>query len=67
LIKFESEDTYKIFSLVQKLGQTHAKLVSSIYLKTLAIDKRFLAKEPEWTDIVYVAKMIMIFSAAHQL
>jgi capsid portal protein len=33
-------------------------------LKTLQIDKRFLAKEPDWTDTVYIAKMILIYSAA---
>jgi len=38
--------------------------VGSIYLKILSIDKRFLAKEPEWTDQVYVAKMILIYAAS---
>jgi hypothetical protein len=33
-------------------------------LKVLNIDKRFLAKEPDWTDLVYVAKMILIYAAA---
>ena len=68
LQKFEhQEDTEKIFSLVQKLGKSHSKLVSSIYLKTLNIDKRYLAKEPDQTDIVYVAKMILIYAAAEQM
>ena len=68
LVKFEhQEDTFKIFSLVQKLGKSHSKLVSSIYLKTLQIDKRYLAKEPDQTDIVYVAKMILIYAAAEQM
>ena len=65
LIKFEHQgDTEKIFCLVKKLGRSHSKLVGSIYLKTLNIDKRFLAKEPDWTDTVYVAKMILIYAAA---
>ena len=41
--------------------------MSSIYLKTLQIDKRYLAKEPDQTDIVYVAKMILIYAAAEQI
>ena len=61
------EDTEKIFSLVQKLGKSHSKLVSSIYLKTLNIDKRYLAKEPDQTDIVYVAKRILIYAAAESM
>jgi hypothetical protein len=32
---------------VKKLGHSHSKLVSSIYLKILNIDKRYLAKEPD--------------------
>ena len=52
---------------MQKLGKSHSKLVSSIYLKTLNIDKRYLAKEPDQTDIVYVAKMILIYAAAEQM
>ena len=68
LVKYEhQDDTFKIFSLVQKLGRSHSKLVSSIYLKTLQIDKRYLAKEPDQTDIVYVAKMILIYAAAEQI
>lgn len=54
----------KIFSLCCKLGQSHSRLVSSIYLKTLQIDKRFLSKEPDWTDPVYIAKMILIHAAS---
>ena len=46
------------------MGKSHSRLVSSIYLKILSIDKRFLAKEPEWTDSVYVAKMILIYAAS---
>ena len=53
--------------MVRKLGKSHAKLVSSIYLKTLNIDKRYLAKEPDQTDIVYIAKMIMIYAAAEDM
>lgn len=49
---------------MQQFGRTHSRLVSSIYLKTLQIDKRFLAKEPDWTDPVYIAKQILVFSAA---
>ena len=36
-------------------------------MKTLNIDKRYLAKEPDQTDIVYVAKMILIYAAAEQM
>lgn len=32
----------------------------------LGIDKRFLAMEPQWTDIVYVCKMVLIYSAAQE-
>lgn len=65
LVKFEHQgELEKIFSLVQKLGYSHSRLVSSIHLKMLQIDKRFLAKEPDWTDTVYIAKMILIYSAA---
>lgn len=65
LIKFERQgEQAKIFKLVQQFGKTHCHLVSSIYLKTLQIDKRFLAKEPDWTDPVYIAKMILVYSAS---
>ena len=65
LVKFEHQgETEKIFCLCHKLGQTHSRLVSSLYLKMLNIDKRFLAKEPDWTDSVYIAKMILIYSAS---
>jgi len=30
----------------------------------LNIDKRFLAKEPDWTDSVYAAKMMLIYAAS---
>lgn len=50
--------------MCNKLGKSHSRLVSSLYLKILNIDKRFLAKEPDWTDSVYVAKMILIYAAA---
>ena len=53
--------------MVQKLRRSHSKLVANIYLKQLQIDKRFLAKEQDWNDIVYVAKMIMIFAAAENM
>jgi rhamnogalacturonyl hydrolase YesR len=43
------------------------KNFASIYLKQLQIDKRFLAKEQDWNDIVYVAKMIMIYAAAEYM
>jgi hypothetical protein len=33
-------------------------------LKLLSIDKRFLAKEPDWTEPVYIAKMILIYAAS---
>ena len=36
-------------------------------MKQLHIDKRFLAKEQDWNDIVYVAKMIMIYAAAEHM
>ena len=43
LVKFEHQDELeKIFSLVQKLVYSHSRLVSSIHLKMLQIDKRFL-------------------------
>jgi capsid portal protein len=65
LVKFEHQgETDKIFTLCNKLGKSHSRLVSSLYLKTLNIDKRFLAKEPDWTNSVYVAKMILIYAAA---
>ncbi len=65
LVKFEHQgETEKIFALCHKLGKSHSRLVSSLYLKTLNIDKRFLAKELDWTDQVYVAKMILIYAAA---
>lgn len=65
LIKFEHQgETDKIFTLCNQLGKSHSRLVDSIYLKVLNIDKRFLAKEPDWTDLVYVAKMILIYAAA---
>lgn len=43
------------------------KNFASIFLKQLHIDKRFLAKEQDWNDIVYVAKMIMIYAAAEHM
>ena len=47
--------------------QNQRKNFTSIYLKQLQIDKRFLAKEQDWNDIVYVAKMIMIYAAAEYM
>eukprot|EP00351_Strombidinopsis_sp_SopsisLIS2011_P006487 CAMPEP_0116885482 /NCGR_PEP_ID=MMETSP0463-20121206/18840_1 /TAXON_ID=181622 /ORGANISM="Strombidinopsis sp, Strain SopsisLIS2011" /LENGTH=143 /DNA_ID=CAMNT_0004543963 /DNA_START=512 /DNA_END=940 /DNA_ORIENTATION=- len=46
--RFKQQDRDKIFSLVQRLGKTHSKIVQGIYYKILGIDKRFLAKEPDW-------------------
>eukprot|EP00351_Strombidinopsis_sp_SopsisLIS2011_P003712 CAMPEP_0116871834 /NCGR_PEP_ID=MMETSP0463-20121206/2352_1 /TAXON_ID=181622 /ORGANISM="Strombidinopsis sp, Strain SopsisLIS2011" /LENGTH=182 /DNA_ID=CAMNT_0004510987 /DNA_START=512 /DNA_END=1060 /DNA_ORIENTATION=- len=62
--RFKQQDRDKIFSLVQRLGKTHSKIVQGIYYKILGIDKRFLAKEPDWNDLVYIAKMILMYSAA---
>ena len=53
-----------IFELMKKLGKSHAKLVTNIYHKILDVDKRFLAKEPDQNDPSYVAKIILICSAA---
>ena len=33
-------------------------------IKTKKVYLRFLAKEPGWTDTVYISKMILIYSAA---
>lgn len=42
--------------------------MKTIYLKDLlGIDRRYLAVEPNWTDIVYVSKMILIYSAAENV
>lgn len=38
--------------------------MGSLFYKILGIDKRFLAIEPSCTDIIYVSKMILIYSAA---
>jgi hypothetical protein len=64
LIKYDKEDREKIFSLMKKLGSSHSVLVRDIYHKILGVDKRFSEVEPNWTDIVYVSKMILIYSAA---
>jgi hypothetical protein len=56
-----------IFELMTKLGKSHSKLVMNIYHKILDVDKRFLAKEPDQNDPSYVAKIILIGSAAQTL
>jgi hypothetical protein len=51
LVKYEHQgETEKIYTLCAQLGRSQSRIVGSIYLKILSIDKRFLAKEPEWTD-----------------
>lgn len=39
-------------------------MVVNMYHKILDIDKRYLAKEPHWNDPCYIAKVILINSAA---
>jgi len=51
LVKYEHQgETEKIYTLCAQLGRSQSRIVGSIYLKILSIDKRFLAKEPDWTD-----------------
>jgi hypothetical protein len=64
LNKYLEQDQHMIFELMNKLGKSHAKLVTNIYHKILDVDKRFLAKEPDQNDHSYVAKIILISSAA---
>jgi capsid portal protein len=52
---------------MKKLGQTHSQTVVTIYHKILEIDKRYLAKEPDWNDPSYIAKVILINSAVESL
>jgi hypothetical protein len=63
LSKFE-QDQQMIFELMRKLGKSHSSLVLNIYHRILDVDKRFLAKEPDQNDPGYVAKIILISSAA---
>ena len=64
LAKYHSEDQHMIFELMKKLGKSHSNLIINIYHKILDVDKRFLAKEPDQNDASYVAKIILISSAA---
>ena len=38
-----------------------------MYHNILNVDKRYLAQEPHWNDTTYVAKIILIQSAASKL
>ncbi|CDW84004.1 integrator complex subunit 4 [Stylonychia lemnae] len=53
--------------LLYKLGQTHSQLVSSLVFKILGIDKRFQAIDPIWTDVIYIANMILIYAASLEI
>jgi hypothetical protein len=39
--------------------------VQSLFYKILGIDKRFQAIDPNWSDVVHVGKMILIYAASH--
>ena len=65
--KYLSEDQDHIYKLMRKLGQSHSEMVVNMYHRILDIDKRYLAKEPHWNDPGYIAKVILINSAASSL
>ncbi|TNV86907.1 hypothetical protein FGO68_gene4412 [Halteria grandinella] len=65
LLHFQEQDQHFIFELLRQLGLTHSTLVSSLFYKILGIDKRFQGKDPSWSDVVQIGKMILIYAASH--
>ena len=59
------QDQHFIYELFRQLGLSHAGLVQSLFYKILGIDKRFQAIDPNWSDVVHVGKMILIYAASH--
>lgn len=64
LAKFGDEEW--ILKLLSRIGKSHAHLISKLHHQILGFDKRFLVKEFNWSDIVYVAKMVLVLNAATQ-
>eukprot|EP00347_Sterkiella_histriomuscorum_P005629 403355867 len=64
---FGKKDQHQIFQLLKELGNSHSQLVEKMFNKILGIDKRFQAIDPIWTDIIFVAKMILVYSASQQI
>ena len=46
------------------LGSSHSDSVLANYHSLLGLDKRFLASEPSWDNLVYVSNMILIHAAS---
>ena len=38
--------------------------MNSLFYKILGIDKRFQAIDPSWSDVVHIAKMILVSAAS---
>ncbi len=57
-------DEAQILELLSKVGRSHAHMIAKLHHKILGFDKRFLVKEYNWNDMVYVGKMVLVLNAA---
>mmetsp|Transcript_23016 Transcript_23016/g.35590 ORF Transcript_23016/g.35590 Transcript_23016/m.35590 type:complete len:176 (+) Transcript_23016:1315-1842(+) len=67
LKRFPSQDQRLIFTLMNLLGKSHKHLITENYCQIFGIDKLYLPQSPPLEDMQYVAKFILVASAAKAL